>query len=191
MPRPSGWRIMRWLPEILATSNPALSIARTAWSPRNAGTASGDLDGHRQLVRDAELGDQPSQCLAKISDRGIGGVSLAVRADAGPQLRMGTPHAVFVLLDRVQDMHGSGHRASCILGGSPHSSYGGYPWQCRRSLRRTRRLTRGLEVLPPRGAVGPGGGFGLFGWEGRRVGLGPDEDLQRLAVFHESVAVRR
>jgi len=55
--RLSGWRMMWWLPLILATTNHTFSRAPTTWLPRTAGTgASGDVaDGDRQLIRNDEF----------------------------------------------------------------------------------------------------------------------------------------
>ena len=72
--------------------------------------ASGHVDRESQLVRDAVLCDQALEGLAQVRDRSIKGLTLAVRTHPRAQLSVSTPHAVFVLLDGVRNVHGPGHR---------------------------------------------------------------------------------
>jgi hypothetical protein len=74
-------------------------------SPSREGTGgSGDVEHEGQFVRDTELGDEPDEGLSQVRDRGLTVVTFAVGADAGTQLGVSAPDAVFVLLDGVGDV---------------------------------------------------------------------------------------
>jgi hypothetical protein len=61
-------------------------------------------------VANVKLGDQPCEGLAQVRDRGLTAFTFAVGADAGAQLGVSTPDAVFVLPDGAGEMYCIGHR---------------------------------------------------------------------------------
>ena len=67
--------------------------------------ASGHVNRERELLRRAELGDQPFKRLAQVSHSSFAGITLTVRAYAGTQLSVGALHTVFVLLYGAGDVH--------------------------------------------------------------------------------------
>jgi hypothetical protein len=81
--------------------------------------ASGHVDGKRELLRRAELGDQAFNRLAQVRDGSLAAVALTVRSHTGAQLRVGTPDTVFVLFHGVWDVHGPRHGAQLLK--SAHS----------------------------------------------------------------------
>jgi hypothetical protein len=74
--------------------------------------ASGDVDGESQLVGNAELGDKAGEGLAQVGDSSLWAIALSIGSHARAQLSVSTPHAVFVLVDGVWDMHVLGHCSS-------------------------------------------------------------------------------
>jgi hypothetical protein len=71
--------------------------------------ASGNFHHKGQLIGGAELSDQTGEGLTQVRDRTLRAVTLAIGPHARAELSMSTPHAVFVLLDGIGDMHGPGH----------------------------------------------------------------------------------
>jgi hypothetical protein len=67
--------------------------------------ASGHINHDCEFLRHAELGDQPFKRVTQIGHGGLRGVTLPVRAYTGTQLRMGAPHAVFVLFHGVGNVY--------------------------------------------------------------------------------------
>jgi hypothetical protein len=72
---------------------------------------SGNFHHEGQLIGGAELSDQAGEGLTQVRDRTLRAVTLAVGPNARAELSMSTPHAVFVLLDGIGDVHGPGHLA--------------------------------------------------------------------------------
>jgi hypothetical protein len=60
--------------------------------------ASGHVNRERQFLRGTELGDQPFESLTQVGHSSLTGITVAIRTHTGTQLRVGTPHTVFVLL---------------------------------------------------------------------------------------------
>ncbi|GIE97720.1 hypothetical protein Ari01nite_51850 [Paractinoplanes rishiriensis] len=112
VPRPSGWRMMWWLPLTLAILKPCRSSARIqrANDPgaggRREAEASGS-HGDRKLPRNAELLDQADERIAEIFQCGFLGVTLAMCTHSGTQLGVSAPDAVLVALDDYRHGHGA------------------------------------------------------------------------------------
>ena len=64
-------------------------------------------DGDRQFPRSPELFDQRSERFSKVFKGRLFGVALAVSSEPGPELGVGTPRAVFVLLNDDRYRHGA------------------------------------------------------------------------------------
>lgn len=80
-------------------------------------TLSGNVKGKRQLVRDADLGNQRLQRLAQIIERRFACLTVPHGPDTWPELGRCTPNTVLILFERVWYVHGprpDAHRY-CLL----------------------------------------------------------------------------
>src|SRR6266550_2451227 len=160
--------MMWWLPATRSTLNPALlthgPLVRRA--PRER-AALGNVERQGQLVGSAELSDEPDEGLTQILDRSLGSIAFAVGSNPRAKLSVSAPHAVFVLLNGVGDVHRPGHRADLREGDLCHRTSGvaflpcapapppaARPPRPGRSGRRRTPIVRGRPPRPrwPRGA---------------------------------------
>jgi len=112
--RPSGCRMMWWLPLIRVTSKPARSKAWPPWCRERRGLrTSGDVERQRQLWRHTNLFDEHRQGVMQVRDSLLGCGAVADRTDTGPQLSSRAPDAVFVLFQRVGHVNDPAHGLDC------------------------------------------------------------------------------
>ena len=76
--------------------------------------ASGHVNHEREFLRCAKLGDQPFKRLAQVSHSILAGIAFTVGAHTGTQLSVGSPHAIFVLLHDVGDVHRLRHKSGSL-----------------------------------------------------------------------------
>jgi hypothetical protein len=143
--RRSGWRIPRWLPLILTTVKPARSSALTTVAPEWPGgtRASGDVEGQRQLIRRADLGEQRFQPVPQVGNRGFRRRTVAYRPDARAQLCGGAPDTGLVLFHDVRHTDYAGHNDSPTPWSAPRISA---PGRTRPASHNRRRAAAGWSA---------------------------------------------